>query len=546
MERAVQCELEVFHLRPWLPDPFFGLGELYMTMGKYRWAREMFEMGFTKKLETIETKIAWNPREYDYKPRLQLAEVYVRMAKPREAIDQLKLALKVYPDDSAIKTKIKSLKKEVKKYDFANGIYRKAMKLKNKDSIQKLLDTVPSGLKYYPAIIALRNRHFIKEISSGKDVAIFCGHTEHEWNPKVFRTEGVGGSEEAIIQLVKRWAKDGWNVEVYANVGTREFKEDGVWWKPFMAWNYRDKQDVTVIWRHPKIVDYDINSDMILIDMHDVIHPGEFTPERLAKITKVMFKSKVHREYCSNIPDDKIVIVPHGLDIGKFAKQAAIVKRNPYKIINTSSPDRGLLTSMEIIERVYEALPDDLKPKLKFRWNYGFKIWDIMYSDDEKMLAWKQKAVDKMYELKKKGIMEDASGAMISQDEIVDQYLESGIMLYPSEFFEIGFISGCKAILAGAIPATTDVFAQGEFLKEGIICHSDADYTKLQVDIASGLDFGVATEEQKQFFVDNIVNYLKNPEQFEPMRERLTQYAKDTFDWNRTAKSWEEVFNGRK
>ena len=137
--------------------------------------------------------------------------------------------------------------------------------------------------------------------------------------------------------------------------------------------------------------------------------------------------------------------------------------------------------------------------------------------------------------------MEDASGNMISQDEIVNQYLESGIMLYPSEFFEIGFISGCKAILAGAIPATTDVFAQGEFLKEGIICHSNADYNKLQVDIASGLDFGVETEEQKQFFVNDIVNYLKNPEQFEPLRERLIKYAKETFDWNKTAKSWEDI-----
>lgn len=541
--RALQAELEAFALRPWYPDPYFGLGNIYMKLGKLRASREMLEAGFTKKSST-EEKIAWNPREYDYLPRMLLAEVCLKMLKPRDSVKNLKEALKVYPDSDRIKSLIKSLAPEIKKFDFADKIYKQAQTITDKEELRKLLDSIPLDMKYYPAIVSLRNRNFAKTVSSGKDMAIYCSYTEHEWDADTFKTKGVGGSEEAVIQLAKRWAKNGWNVEVYANVGVQEKVIDGVKWLPFASWNYRDKQDVVILWRHPKPLDYEINADVILVDIHDVIPRGEFTSDRLSRATKVMFKSKVHRDYCSNVPDNKAMIVPHGLDISKFEERRQVVKRNPYKIINTSSADRSLLTDMDIIERVYNELPDDLKPKLKFRWNYGFRIWDKEFVNDDKMIAWKKKAVDKMEELKKRGIMEKESGDMISQDTIVDQYLEAGLMLYPSEFFEIGFISGCKSILAGAIPATTDVFAQGEFLKEGIICHSDKTPNDWTVDVSSGIDFGVQTEEQKQFFVKEIVNYLKHPEQFEPMRERLTQYAKDTFDWDKCAASWEELFNG--
>lgn len=542
--RAMQAELEALALRPWYPDSYFGLGNIYMRMGKYRAAREMVEMGFTKEPST-EEKIAWNPREYDYLPRMLLAEIYLKMLRPRDAIKNLKLALKVYPDSERVKKLIKGLSEDVKKFDKADKIYKLAQETTNREELKKLLDSVPADMKYYPAIIALRNRHFIKQTSSGKDVVIYCGFTEGEWDAETFKTKGVGGSEEAVIQLAQRWQKNGYNVSIYAHIGHQEKEIDGIKWMPFTAWNYRDKQDVVILWRHPKPLDYNINADTILVDMHDVIAKEEFTPERLAKLTRVMFKSKVHRDFCSNIPDDKVVIIPHGLDIDKFEERRTQVVRNPYKIVNTSSPDRGLLTNMEIIERVYDALPEDLKPKLKFRWNYGFRVWDAAFVNDEKRKDWKDKAVAKMNELKARGIMEKDSGDMISQEAIVDQYLESGLLLYPSEFFEIGFISGTKGILAGAIPVTTDVFAQGEFLKEGIIGHSEKTFDNWTVDIPSGLDYGVQGEEQRQFFVDKIVDYLKNPEQFEPMRERLMQYAKDTFDWDKTAKAWEEIFNGQ-
>lgn len=541
-DRAIATEQEAITLRPWYPDAYFGMGDLFSNIGRTRHAKEFVEMGLTKKVPEDEM-IVWNPREYDYNPHKLLAKIYVQMARPIDAIKELKKCLKVYPDDEDIIRLIKRIEPDAQQFKVVNKIFEAAKEMTDKNEIAALLKTVPEEMKYHPAIINIRNVHFPKETSSGKDVVIYCGYTDHEWDPGVFATQGVGGSEEAVIQLAKRWKNMGYNVVVYANTPRhQEYEYDGVLWKPFMSWNFRDKQDVTILWRTPKPVDYGINSTKILVDIHDVIPTREFTPNRLAMIDLVMFKSQTHRNYCSNVPDDKCIVVPHGLDISQFEERRKVVVKNPYKIVNTSSPDRGLLTSLNIVEKVYDKLPDDLKPKLKFRWNYGFRVWDVEFASNESRMAWKDFVVKKLEDMKRKGIVEEGSGDMISQNAVVDQYLESGLLLYPSEFFEIGFISGIKGALGGAIPVTTDVFAQGEFLKDGIIVHSDVGYDNWQRNIEAGTDCGVQKPEEVDEFVDKIVAYMKNPEAYEEQRSKLIEYARTAFDWDKTAEAWTRLF----
>lgn len=541
--RAIESELEALALRPWYPDPYFLLAEMYYNIDKYKHAQTFLEIGLEKAIPDTQA-IVWNPRDYDYNPRMLLAKIYMAQFKPREAVEQIKKCLQIYPKSEDLKELLKKLEPEIKKFDYADKIYKKAVKIKDKKKLEKLLNKVDPEFKYYPPLVRLRNEHIIKEESSGKDVVIFCGYTVKIWDSVVAKEEGVGGSEEAVIQLSKRWKEAGYNVTIYANVGHAEKEIDGIKWIPFGAWNFRDKQDVTILWRSPKALDFGINSPIIFVDIHDVVPPQELTKERLEILTKVMFKSKVQRDFYPNVPDDKAAVIPHGLDLKQFEERAKVVEKNPYKIINTSSPDRGLLTNLEIIERVHKALPNELKSKLKFRWNYGFKVWDKEFENDEKKHAWKKKAEEKMDELKAKGIMEEESGDMISQDAVVDQYLESGLLLYPSEFFEIGFISGLKGGLAGAIPITTDVFAQGEFLHDGIIVKSSVNYEDWgDAKIEDGTDFGIQKESQRQFVVDEIVKYMKNPEEYEEMRTKIMDRIKNEFDWDKTAAKWMELFN---
>ena len=542
---GIEMALEALHLRPWYPDAYLLLGQLNYHMGRMKATREFLEMGLSKPVPEFES-IVWNPMDYTYNPNLLLAQTYASMNLHRKAIACFKACLKYRPKSQFIIDAVKELEKNQGLADMAEEIYKRANKAKNVEEVKKLLENVPAEMKYYPPIVSLRNQYFIKDTSNGKEVAIFCSFTSTDWNPQVFREKGVGGSEEAIIQLSKRFTKAGYDVTVFCSTPRmQEYKEDGVIWKPYLAWNYRDKYDIVILWRHPKMLDFPINSDKIYMDVHDVLPPEEFTTARLLKVTKVLFKSQTQRDSYPNIPDDKCAVIPHGLDIESFESKRKTIKRDPYKIVNTSSPDRSLLTSMEIVERVYNKLPDNLKSKLKFEWRYGFRVWDYEFSDNQKMIEWKAKAMEKMKRLQSLGIMPEGDGDMISQDKIVDKYLESGVMLYPSEFAEIGFISGTKSILAGCIPCTTSCFAQGEFLKDGIIVKSDVSYENWRKDLTDGIDFGVTKEEQINEFVDKIVEYMCNPDKYEGMRNKLIDYAKSTFDWDKTAESWINIWTNQ-
>lgn len=540
---GIEMALEALNLRSWYPDAYLLLGQLNYHMGKIRAAREFLEMGLSKPVPEF-SSIVWNPMDYTYNPNLMLAQIYATMNMHRKSIEKFKVCLKYRPKSKFIIEAIQELEKGVAKADMAEEIFKRANASKNIEEVKTLLKGLPEEMKYYPPIVSLRNQYFIKEESSGKDIAIYCSFTSSDWDPKVFREKGVGGSEEAVVQLSKRFARAGYNVTVFCSTpAMQEYEEDGVLWKPYLAWNYRDKYDITILWRHPKMLDFPINSDKIYMDIHDVLPPEEFTPARLLKVTKVLFKSQTQRDSYPNIPDDKCAIIPHGLDIEMFEKKRKTIVKDPYKIINTSSPDRSLLTCMDIVEKVYHKLPKDIQSKLKFEWRYGFRVWDYEFADNQKMLDWKAGVMDKMRKLQSLGIMTEGDGDMISQDKIVDQYLESGAMLYPSEFAEIGFISGVKSILAGCIPFTTSCFAQGEFLKNGVIIKSNIDYSNWNRDLSDCHDFGVKDNTQIDEFVDKLVDYFKHPEKYNDMRNKLINEAKSRFDWNVTSQKWIELWN---
>ena len=539
LDHAIESCLEALALRPWYPDPYIVLGEINYYLNKYRNAREFIEMGLTKEPPVLET-IVYDPLDYTYNPRLLLGKVYFALNQPRKAIEQFEICLKIKPKVKALSDAIEISKKELVKFDAVDEIFKKIEQTKDINEIKKLLNEVPLELKYYPPLINIKNRYFQKTTSNGKELAIYCGYSSLEWNPEIAKTKGVGGSEEAIIQLAKRFAKDGYEVTVFGNVpGQQEKVIDGVKWVPFMAWNYRDKYDIVVIWRDPKFLDFNINCDKIYLDMHDALPPEEFTTSRILKATKILFKSKTQRDYYPHISDDKCEIISHGLDLQEFDSQRSDIQKNPYLILNTSSPDRGVKTCMKIIKKVYEKLPDNLRSKLRFSQYYGFDVWDTEFENDHQMQAWKKDCMEQMEELKKMGVMTEDSGKRISQTEVTRKYLEAGLLLYPSEFMEIGYIGNIKGQIAGCVPLTTDVFAQGEFSGPGsMIVHSDINHKNWPRDIRKGVDYGVQLDRQIDQFVDKLIDYVKNVEKYDKIREDLIDYARKNFDWDKTAESW--------
>jgi predicted O-linked N-acetylglucosamine transferase (SPINDLY family)/glycosyltransferase involved in cell wall biosynthesis len=368
----------------------------------------------------------------------------------------------------------------------------------------------------------LGNENFAKRSSSGRDLVFYCGQTTEIWNPETARTKGIGGSEEAVIWLSRLLRQRGWNVTVYTSCGEEERDYDGVSWKPYWMWNYRDKQNVTVIWRYPQFAKYEINSDKVIVDLHDVLTEESFPTDTLQKVHKIFVKSKFHRSLFPNIPDDKFVIVPNGIDAKLFE---CAVERDPLLLINTSSADRSLDAFLDCFEEIKKQVPN-----AKAQWAYGWGVWDAVHSSDAQKMEWKAKMQQRMQQL---GVEERGR---ISHSEVAALYNQANIFAYPSEMAEIDCISLSKAMAAGAIPITTDFAAMGEKSQHGgVFIHSNK--TKDDWALPYQFHFEMTDPEQKSQFIQNAVNILLNPPN-EDARVPMRVWAISTFDWNTVAKAW--------
>jgi len=515
-DEAKDCAFEMMTMRPWFPDPYLILGEIYYSMGRTRHAKEFLIQGLTKEIPEDEY-IVWNPRDYDYNPLMILARVYVTLAEPKKAKKCLESCLKIYPKNERVKGLIKAIDKEIKACDEVEKVCEEARNITDKKKLKELLDSVPDELKAYPKLCHLRNIHFVKKESSGKDLVIYCFTTFEDFNPDVVMKEGRGGSEEAVVHMSNLLADMGWNVTVYASCGYKAKKYGKVWWKPFWSFNMRDKQDVLISWRHPLLFDYkEVNAVKKYVWLHDVLEPKEFTPRRLEKIDKIFALSKYQRELFPSIPDDKFIITGNGIDPKVFNKK---IERNPYRLIYTSSYDRGLKCLLKLFPVIKKAVP-----KAELHIFYGWDVWDSMNADNPSKVKEKK---DLLKLIEQPGVIEHGR---VNQEQIIEEYQKSSILVYPSEFQEISYISGMKAQAAGCIPVTTTRAALDETIQFGLKVDSQKIYTDM-----------FAQDE----WTNGVIELLKNPPS-EDKRKEMMEWAKKNFDWKKVAEAWNKEFTENK
>lgn len=515
-EKAEEFALKALALRPSYPNAYFKLGELAYNKRKLDIARNFIEIGTQLPVPEKEI-IVFNPREYDYYPLMMLLNIAFdkgEFVKVGVLLDKLN---EMFPNDENIKRK-KSL------YDFHVGelkdvdeVLKKAENLSGEE-LKTYIDGLSEKMRMHPKVCVLYNENFRKDASSGKDLVYYCGFTTKAWSPK---QTAVGGSEEAVINLTREFAKLGWNVTVYNNCGKDAGTYDGVEYKPFWMFNVRDKQDVTIYWRHPRFVDYHEHGKAF-VDMHDVIPAGEFTKERLAKIEKVFLKSNAHRVLFPNVPDEKVVLVPNGINVSMFEKKG---KKNPYLILNTSSPDRHLDATLDIFEELIKRQPE--KP-WKLAWYYGWGVYDDVHANNNGMMDWKKKQVERFEKLVKEGRAE--GGYMLKQEEIAKKYLEAGVFLYPTQFYEIDCISARKARAAKCFAVTSDFAALEETNTGGLLVHTDGKKW--------GKESTFGDTENLSEYIERILSIADT---LEVNEKPLNECASDAkrFDWKETANVWD-------
>jgi len=189
--------------------------------------------------------------------------------------------------------------------------------------------------------------------------------------------------------------------------------------------------------------------------------------------------------------------------------------RNQFKVIYTSSYDRGLQHLLEIWPEVKKEVP-----KATLDIFYGWKLFVQFYKDNPASMAWKDK-MDKL--MQQDGVTDHDR---VSQEDLVKEIETSAIWAYPTHFGEINCISGLKAQAYGAIPVVINYAALKETVQFGIKVEGD-----------------IYDKEVKDAYKKALIWALNNKDWQEEVRKPMMDWAKG-YKWANIASQWDSIFKG--
>jgi len=508
LEDAISACNEAFTIKTEYPDAYLSLCEIYVEKQEFDKAIHWGNIGVSK--PKPDTLYVLDPSTYTYKAATNLSMAYFGKGdidKAKALIDQAK---KMCPDNQFIDTHAKLLDK----------IQLEKNYLKNLIWIKKYLEEVdPDKVNNIPMVITDKTdnqqiaglkAHLTKEKTfPGNHIVFFCGGSWENWSPKSVDT-GIGGSEEAVIYLSKEFVKLGYAVTVYNSCQGLEGKYDGVEYLDVKKFNIKDNFNIFISWRGNVFKNGIVKARKKIVWLHDVPINGMFKKGEDRTFDKILVLSEYHKSLLpEHINKNKVFVTTNGINIEDFKSNG--IKRNPKRIIYTSSYDRGVEHLLKIWPEIKEQ-----SPEAELHLFYGWNTYDAMVKQGVR--GEKEKA-DLVALMNQEGVFEHGR---VGHKELINEFKQSGIYAYPSHFTEISCISAMKAQACGCVPITTDLAALKETVKSGI---------KIQ---------GSASDQKTlEAFKASLIDILNNTERQEALRNEVLSVSCD-FSWHRVAKEWSE------
>lgn len=506
---------ETIKAMPDRSEAYFYLARIAFLRNQWaeviRWSEEGFRKGHKEGM-TI-----WNPRDYDLNPLYFLTAAFFHTAQYQKCLAAVDKILELTPNDQQYVEMRKACQEYIRELELIRSMKYVERWLKDKGEDEKLpilAHCQPKGFRL-PSLEVYKGRG--PEVA--KRISIYCPASVEFWSP-ASEVSGIGGSEEAVINMARGLRDNGWNVTVYNLCTTEDDRDwDGVRYTDFTTCMKQDKPDVFIYWRNPGSVENGFQGHQTHIWLHDLQKSEYWFGDRLKRIDKAMVLSEYHRHNVAFIPDDKIWITRNGINPEHFDQ---LVDRNPNKLIYTSSPDRGLEILMQIWEELRRRHPE-VELDVFYGWN---KTFDALYAGNKGMQQWKSLM---MKSLERPGI--NYKGR-VGHKEIATAMMGSNLFTYPSGFCEISCISAMKAQAAGSIPVVTKLAALNETVQHG---------WKLESDV-----FEIDIHKKQDEYLNLLDHALKQNLENERIRKEMVPWALKKFSWATVSKEWSDVFAGGK
>lgn len=342
-------------------------------------------------------------------------------------------------------------------------------------------------------------------------IVFYIGPSWKPWDGASIRALGEGGSEIAAATMAELLAARGHEVSIY-NEPFNEIEFESVNYYHYSKFRNLEA-DLLIASRTPGAVDDHFNNTFSkkVLWHHDTHEYGSTTPERSAKFDVHFALSNWHKNFLQMYyPFMKnIQLTSNGLNLNLYRKT---VERDPFKMIWSSSPNRGLHTLVAMMPKIKRLIP-----KATLDVYYGFDNWieTVKKNNDERELTEMQLI---------KGLAESTPGVKlhgrVSPSKLAEAQLGAGVWAYSTAWHETYCITAAEALASGMIPVTSNLAALPETL------HG---FGKL-------IDGSNETITYQENFIEAVVSAMIN--NGEQHRDPMIDYAHNNLSWNKVCDQW--------
>lgn len=467
---AIGAALEALQERPDYPDAYLKLHDIYFEMKEWRKAVVWGKMGLERPMP--KTFMLLDPSSYTWRPTLSLSLAYFQLSDFETALKLFNIAKKEVPNHSWVKENDKLFSEAVDNKRFVEHFLWlfKYLEDRKHPKIAMLFEAIPQALREVDTLFALKNKYRRPQTWDGDTVTIFCGQSPEPWSPKNVDT-GIGGSEEAVINLSNSLSKLGWKVTVFCNCIDNEGKYGDVEYRHYTDFNPRDEHNILISWR-VNIFQFGMSAKKKIVWLHDLPVNIDLSEDSVKSFDKIVVLSEYHKStLMGKVPEEKILVSTNGINSEDF--EGLVSKKSPHRIIYASSYNRGLETILKMWKEIREKIPD-----AELHCYYGWQVYDEFVNQGLiKEDGWKAKMVELM---KQDGVTEHGR---IGHKELLKEYCKAAVFAYPCTYAgEINCIAITKAIACGCYPVTNDYAVMPERNVYGAVAKDEDSFKEYLID----------------------------------------------------------------
>ncbi len=397
-----------------------------------------------------------------------LGDVYFATGAVNEAITAYKIALMCKPNDlGGIIVITGHAYVEYPHIQLANVFLSQGNVEQAKEHVDWMVSVRhPAAKEFLARLNSITDLGTIRlDLPTTTDVVITCppAGAVNDWDENSLALKGHGGSETAAIEVAK-WIKKKTNrrVKIFHPRAKHDVMPSGVEYHPIgelQGYLHNIEPKAHIAWRHA----VRLTNAKTYVWCHDLNCMGA----DLGNYDKIVALSGFHKHYLketNGVQEDKIVLGFNGINPDDFKEDAI---KDPLKVVFSSSPDRGLIQTIDIVKKAREVSGLDIK----LHCFYGF----------ENMRKAGQNEWADQIETKIRDNAFVVAHGLVTKKELMRHFKEAGVWLYPADFIETYCITAIEALCAGTWGIVRSMgalpYTLSEAIEKGMVQMTDVEAT---------------------------------------------------------------------